>query len=910
MSPDVVATTKHEEWTTSKKVVNHKTKQVETRVQRQIVLEDGKVVADSGPQVTTKTTEDNKVEETENTDHKKTGDDPPDESYIAIPGSARVVNEKTETHHTMKESKEENMQLHDENLRELSGPDIHRKSLVLSTGESPFYSISLDSGKPLPGKLTHFSSKSQKITDKEEVKEVSETKNGEMTTNTTRTHHHEEVHDDEVPEDEANVGALPEPLSRVPRRITYLKDDDELDSLSDKIRKEKEMNIRREIENSRRDAVTRKALSIEEEEEIRNSETNRWLEDHFGSDESDVVETTRTKAGGNVINIQMSSSAKKPPQVPKMDREVPVHRHSVSQFVNKINSMNEETEVKSSRTQPLNSRFGTRDSDVVYTTLRSPTPNSQPSRYRESPVTSPDNYSTLSSTKSPMKTYYLGQEGTYKAGTSPQKYESPPLRRQSAPWKSTPTLNEDKTFKKLSLDNHYRRDEISRERLARSPVQRSMSQRDISPRQQMRGRVSTQDDTIIHKFSSNDYFNEDDNPWLSSKTLPRGTKFTNKTKNGDHTARHKTSFSEVQTFNRGSKTDRSIQVELSDDDDAMTRSTLSRIRSPSPGDVEFLTIGKSNLRREAYSPVSTPTKPSKHFYFGGGSKTDYRKSYVRTNGSYSDGYGSLTSSKDRYPEKDDSIDHRIATFNTYGRSSDRSFDGSNIHSLERQEYSKNNQRYSDGVTEEVRHYQTSESRKNSKNSVDNRSSLHVDCDFDRGYQSWNGHNKTDSHDRRHFIDTLLTEADGSGYAKRTTPERRQRQVYTNRPPSPPNSSPSSNSPPPRLIRADRYGGSSSLSPPDSPVVPPPPPPPPPISGLYSSTGGTWSRSQGKGVRSPSPIMNPPNFKPLLSPVEIKNMANAFSRRSRDEELNHKYMEAKPSSKGGTVVVEVRDWGNR
>lgn len=39
------------------------TKQIETRVKRQVVLEDGKVVEDSGPLVTTNTTEDTETQE-------------------------------------------------------------------------------------------------------------------------------------------------------------------------------------------------------------------------------------------------------------------------------------------------------------------------------------------------------------------------------------------------------------------------------------------------------------------------------------------------------------------------------------------------------------------------------------------------------------------------------------------------------------------------------------------------------------------------------------------------------------------------------------------------------------------------------------------------------------------------------
>lgn len=56
-----------EEWITKKKTELTTTRQIETRVKRQVVLEDGKVVGDSGPIVTTNTTED-----TETQEHKQT----------------------------------------------------------------------------------------------------------------------------------------------------------------------------------------------------------------------------------------------------------------------------------------------------------------------------------------------------------------------------------------------------------------------------------------------------------------------------------------------------------------------------------------------------------------------------------------------------------------------------------------------------------------------------------------------------------------------------------------------------------------------------------------------------------------------------------------------------------------------
>lgn len=54
-----------EEVVTKKRTELTTTKQIETRVKRQIVCEDGKVVEDSGPMVETNTTEDTDTKESE-----------------------------------------------------------------------------------------------------------------------------------------------------------------------------------------------------------------------------------------------------------------------------------------------------------------------------------------------------------------------------------------------------------------------------------------------------------------------------------------------------------------------------------------------------------------------------------------------------------------------------------------------------------------------------------------------------------------------------------------------------------------------------------------------------------------------------------------------------------------------------
>lgn len=224
------------EWISSKKVVNHKTRQVETRIQRQLIMEDGKVIADSGPQVTIRTKEDNWTEESENSAKKgipidvksiesmvkssKSSSSPSPSIPIKTNDETKndkelIISEKIETKNTTREDKHERFQYHDESISELTGFDIHQKALVspndLITINCDVINVEKDvdidqifngdNNLPPKGKLTHFSSKSHKVTDKEEVKEISKLgPDGEITKETVRTSHHEEVSDDEQPE--------------------------------------------------------------------------------------------------------------------------------------------------------------------------------------------------------------------------------------------------------------------------------------------------------------------------------------------------------------------------------------------------------------------------------------------------------------------------------------------------------------------------------------------------------------------------------------------------------------------------------------------------------------------------------------------------------------------------------------
>ncbi|TMW42390.1 hypothetical protein DOY81_012530 [Sarcophaga bullata] len=62
-----------EEWITKRKTELTTTRQIETHVKRQVVFEDGKVIEDSGPIVSTNTTEDTDKQETETTEKRDLG---------------------------------------------------------------------------------------------------------------------------------------------------------------------------------------------------------------------------------------------------------------------------------------------------------------------------------------------------------------------------------------------------------------------------------------------------------------------------------------------------------------------------------------------------------------------------------------------------------------------------------------------------------------------------------------------------------------------------------------------------------------------------------------------------------------------------------------------------------------------
>ncbi|CAH0751401.1 unnamed protein product [Diatraea saccharalis] len=88
---DTIATTKEEEWVTRKTSEVTTTRQIATRVKRELVLEDGKILKDSGPKISTSVNEDTHTTNLQQTEHRVPDDKATDYDSSALPGRVSGV---------------------------------------------------------------------------------------------------------------------------------------------------------------------------------------------------------------------------------------------------------------------------------------------------------------------------------------------------------------------------------------------------------------------------------------------------------------------------------------------------------------------------------------------------------------------------------------------------------------------------------------------------------------------------------------------------------------------------------------------------------------------------------------------------------------------------------------------------
>ncbi|PNF16651.1 hypothetical protein B7P43_G06437 [Cryptotermes secundus] len=218
-------------------------------------------------------------------------------------------------------------------------------------------------------KVVHQSSKSRKVVDTEDTEELSQVQgDGRLVTETRRTREHEEVRDKEEPDETGSHSEEEETRRESSHRFVKSKDQDlveyiadgvkigeemryvaenlegerhgdpadmadhqEWDSLSTRIRRMRRQGTKPHhtkgipstgdplgaapLPIDRKDALTKKPLDFDQEEETRKVETSKWLEHHFGSDSRsskdsiDDDELPSAPPGGRTsyINVTMTS---------------------------------------------------------------------------------------------------------------------------------------------------------------------------------------------------------------------------------------------------------------------------------------------------------------------------------------------------------------------------------------------------------------------------------------------------------------------------------------------------------------------------------------------------------------------------------------------------------------------------
>uniref|UniRef100_A0A1Q3FP46 Chascon n=1 Tax=Culex tarsalis TaxID=7177 RepID=A0A1Q3FP46_CULTA len=406
---EVEAVSREEEIIKKRKTELTTTRQIETRIKRQLLLEDGKVIEDSGPIVSTNTTEDTDRQETVQTEHRTLGD-PTEEDVtknaldsagnpIALEdggGTQKLVsdggggggggvaagegkpktisaivarpdgllrNTKEEVEVSREETKECTVMAErkhfgdftdDAYLRAInSGVDDIRELLLTEEARLEL--------APSGPQLVSHSTKSRKVIDSEDTDiQLSAKPDGTLVTEKTQTRQHEVLFDDDLPGDERlstgidQVDTAERIIDQKGSSARYFKQRDEQhvdlidangqvvghemrysaentqmekdgnrpenllsewDSLSDRLRKARRLGRHSTPKEAigavtglpplvdRTDALTKRPLDFDREDETRKHETSKWLESHFGSesrssrgsrdDLDDIVEPTK-----------------------------------------------------------------------------------------------------------------------------------------------------------------------------------------------------------------------------------------------------------------------------------------------------------------------------------------------------------------------------------------------------------------------------------------------------------------------------------------------------------------------------------------------------------------------------------------------------------------------------------------
>lgn len=171
------------------------------------MLEDGRIVADTGPQVITRTFED---VNTDNTDSGRNRADLPEKAPDdpLTKSDKSIVRSISQTRTTRKSASKEVNHYHDEERRDITSPE--ELEIGMNSPQELLDKIKNEFPENVKGKLMFYSNKSKGLICKEKVDEVSRLDcNGNLRTVTTHTRHEEETTEDELPEQHV-PSALPD----------------------------------------------------------------------------------------------------------------------------------------------------------------------------------------------------------------------------------------------------------------------------------------------------------------------------------------------------------------------------------------------------------------------------------------------------------------------------------------------------------------------------------------------------------------------------------------------------------------------------------------------------------------------------------------------------------------------------
>uniref|UniRef100_T1PD69 Uncharacterized protein n=1 Tax=Musca domestica TaxID=7370 RepID=T1PD69_MUSDO len=400
---NIEAITKEEEWITKRKTELTTTRQIETHVKRSIRFEDGKVIEDSGPIVSTNTTEDTDKQETETTekhdlglpvnslnnggvDGKSKGALPPGngpngelaelagsggtlvKSLVPRPadGLVREINDKRVVSH---EETKNYIEVEDVQHRGDFSDEAFIKAVTSGVENVEEVLFSPDSQKqliPAGPRVIADKTKSFKTIDTEDVvKRSLAQEDGKIITEQKKTTEHEIIVDKQLSDDDdgAKSTGSQERIKTIETNQRFFKQRDEQhvdlvkdgkvvgtemkyaaetmqmdnddmlerpddwDSLSDRMRKMRKPYNKSVMQHpkagailmDRKDALTKRPLDFDREEETRKGETIKWLESHFGSestasndsreDEVDVIEPTKR----TYFNVTIKSNQNQTP---------------------------------------------------------------------------------------------------------------------------------------------------------------------------------------------------------------------------------------------------------------------------------------------------------------------------------------------------------------------------------------------------------------------------------------------------------------------------------------------------------------------------------------------------------------------------------------------------------------------